>query len=773
MRRSFMLLAVVSIFGAACDDNPRPDGWGFCPGEQDLAALVDPLIGTRGSGNSTPAACVPHGMVKLGPDTLGDEKAVDAYEYNNERMQGFSHTQLQGPGGSANGYSQLLFLPTVDRLPTDPSGLASAFSHLDEEVSAGHYKVHLIDDDVRVELTATAHAGFHRYIFPASDRSHVLIDLGHSLGSSRDGQVDVVDATTIEGRAEYMVHLLIDALLNTLLYPDDPPTGVSTIYFHARFSKPMTGYGTWHEQDDERVLEPDSKQALGPWIGAWATFETTAKEPIEVRVGVSLISVEQARLNLETEIGEDSFEQVRDEARTAWNCVLNRIQVEGGSQTERVQFYSALYHSLMAPANYTEVGDVFFSAADGIGQVFTWPGRRFYTDDWCAWDTFRTSRPLATFLEPETVEDVVESYVHLYRQGGWLPKCTWHASGYSRVMIGNHAVAILADALVKGFDKFDLEAGWQAVLKSANEDNVDERVEGLCGYPNLGTSAEYIENGYVGHECDFTQAASMTLEYAYNDWCIAQMAAVLDESEAQTTFGRRAGNWQNHFNPAVGFMQGRRRDGSWLTPFDPTDMTETNSFCEADAWIYTWFVPHDVPGLIRAMGGPGAFCTKLDTFFDGGHFDPSNEPSFHAPFMYNRAGQPFQTQARVRAMLADSFSAEPDGLPGNDDAGATSAWYALSAMGLFPMAPGDGRYDLASPLFTKVTVHLNPSHYDAATFVIEAPEASEQNRYIQSASLDDKALDVPWIHHRDLARGATLKLEMGPQPSDWATDLPE
>jgi predicted alpha-1,2-mannosidase len=334
-------------------------------------------------------------------------------------------------------------------------------------------------------------------------------------------------------------------------------------------------------------------------------------------------------------------------------------------------------------------------------------------------------------------------------------------------MIGNHAVPMIADALVKGFTGFDRDVAWEALNKAATQDADDDKFPGLCGYVNLGTPPEYIQSGYISHDCDMHQSASMTLEYAYNDWCTAQAAEVLGKSDQVEVFRQRALNYQNHWNEAVGFMQGRMQDGSWREPFDPADDTDANDFCEATSWIYTWFVPHDVEGLIALMGGPAVFAAKLDEFFSGDHFEISNEPSFHIPYLYNYAGQPAKTQEVVRATLADDFGPGPDGLPGNDDSGATSAWYAFSAMGFYPVAPGDGIYQITSPLFDKITIQLHPAYDKGKTFVIETVDNSAQNLYIQSAELNGEPLERTWITHEEITKGGTLRLQMGPEPSTW------
>lgn len=764
-----LLPAAVLVFLTGCPACAPASPAPFCPNSGDLAAFVDPMIGTQGSGNVVPGALVPHGMVKLSPDTNAGAGSIDAYDYDDDRIEGFSHTHLEGPGGSGNGYSQILFVPMVGPLKVAVEDYQSRYSHATEEASPGYYAVTLDDPGVRAELTATAHAGFQRYTFPATPDARLLIDLGHSRGGSIGGEVTVVDDHTIEGSGAYQVHPVLELLVNAVAPdPKGGSTGQSTVYFHAEFSKAFSSSGTFQPSDAGIEPTPGSSHAQGARIGAFVGFPADAGEAIEVRVGLSMVSVEQAKQNLATEVSQLTFEQVRERARAAWNCELGRVELEGGSEDARTTFYTALYHSLIAPTDYTEPGDVYFSGADGLGGTFTSKDHHYYSDDWCAWDTYRTARPLATLLEPEVVDDVVFSYLDQYQRGGWLQKCPWNATGNSRVMSANPEVAIIADAMSKGFHRFDAGVAWEAVSKSADKEDARTLVKGLCGYLNVGTPPEYVQKGYVSHECDSTQSASMTLEYAYNDWCSARVAATVGKPRDQARYLERSGNYRNVWNPERGFMQGKWRDGSWVEPFDPAGPVNQD-FTEANSWIYTWFVPHDVPGLIALMGGPQSFVTRLDQFFAEKHFDMGNEPDFHAPFLYNSAGAPWRTQAQVRSLLATWFSARPDGLPGNDDSGAMSAWYVFGALGLYPVAPGDGVYQLSSPLFDRTTIHLHPGFFKGRTFVIEAQQGGEANLYIQSAQLNGKALTRPWLTHQELGEGGQLVLQMGPTPSNWGT----
>ncbi len=758
--RFFILLAVITVvFLAACSG----EGGRTAPSPVqgvDPVRYVDPFIGTRGPGNVIPGPCLPHAMVKLSPDTNVEQGSVDAYEYADDKIQGFSHTHMEGPGGSSNGYSHILLMPATGELRTSEQGYASAFSHEQEAAGAGYYAVRLLDYGIFAELTSTAHCGFHRYTFPEAGDARILIDTGHTRGLSLDSSVEIVGDHTVRGSGTYSMHPLID--LATLTDPGT--TARVRVYFHAEFDRPFVGFGTWRGSN----LLPGSRQVSGDDAGAWLEYATAADDVVRVKVGISFIGIDQAEENLKREVPGWGFDGVRADAEAVWRERLGRVEVEGGTEAQRTQFYTALYHTLLQPSDYTEHGR-FWSGADGTGKVFPSARFRFFSDDWCMWDTFRTTHPLQAIVEPELRDHIVQSMVHLYEQGGWLPKCTWQATGYSRVMIGNHATGVILDAYARGFRGFDVEKAYEAMRKSALEDNENLLSRVVCGYLNLGTPPDYIRLGYVPQECDPTQAVSMTLEYAYNDWCVARMAGALGRTEDRDAFLARSRNYTNHWNPSEGFMQPRSVNGEWITPFDPEDGA---GFCEADAWKYTWFVPHDPAGLIRLMGGDEAFVGKLDAFFDGGHYDPSNEPDFHVPYLYVHAGAPHKTQKKVRELMTTAFTADPGGLPGNDDAGATSAWYVFSAMGLYPVCPGDPVYVLGSPLFPRITLHLDPGAWNGRRFVVEARNHSGENLYIQSAALNGKKIDRAWIRYGEVAEGGRLVLEMGSRPSSWGKGMP-
>lgn len=770
IQRLYILLLLVSglILTVACSeggqqsdgdlDAEMEEASDFPIDEIDLTQYVDPLIGSKGAGNVIPGALLPHGMLKLSPDTNAEAGSIDGYEYSHNKIDGFSHTHLEGPGGGSMGYSQILLMPGVGEIKIDKEDYASGYSHETEEASPGYYAVDLSDSSVRVELTAGARAGIHRYTFPASVKSHVLLDLGYSRGDSLGGLVEFVDGSTIRGFGEYDVHPMVSMLLNS----DEASVGRSKVYFHAEFSKPTESHGTW-KKGAEPEMTADSALEEGSRIGAWVQFETEADEQVEVRIGISFIDAEQAKKNLKKDIGDADFGKIRERARRTWNSLLNRIQVEGGSEADRSIFYTALYHSLIQPSNYTEAGGSFFSAADGLGEVGTATDWQYFTDDWCMWDTFRTSHPLGTLIEPEIRSDIISSMLHWYQQGGWLPKCSWHATGYSRVMIANPAVSIIADAYVKGLDDFDVELAYQAARKSLMEDNENMGSSFMCGYFNLGVPDFYIDQGYVPSECDPSQSVSMTLEYAYNDWCLARMAAGLGKTEDEDYFMKRSQNFRKHWNPEHGFMQGKKEDGSWVEPFDPESMEDFNDFCEASSWIYSWFVPHAVDDMLELMGGSGPFEDRLDDYFETGKHDVTNQPGFHVPYLYNWTGAPHKTQSRIRSLLDDHFDTSEGGLPGNDDSGSMSAWYILNAIGLYPVAPGDAVYQISTPIFDRVVIQLHPEFYQGESFTIETEGLDSGGIYIQSLELNGKTLNKLQITHQEITTGGTLKLKVGKQ----------
>jgi predicted alpha-1,2-mannosidase len=764
MRRSVLLLAIASAChpvdgvddpAGDTDTDVDPRKVPFTYDEVPLTGFVDPFVGTGGSGNVAAGALVPHGMVRLGPDGLGENGRVTAYRWGDTRMEGFTHTNLQGPGGSANGYSQVLVLPQTGALELDRAARAVPFDRAQQVAHPGRYAVAL-DNGVDVELTATGHAGVHRYAFPAGE-ARLIVDLGHSLGSSEDGAI-TLDGATIEGHGDYVVHPIAG-----LVTEGEGTTARSTVYVHAEASVPPTAVGTFVGRSP--VAQDGATTASGAWTGGWIGWTFTEPTTVELRVGISTISEAQAARNLDEEVGDRGFDDVAQAADAAWNHLLNRVVIDADDDA-KTRFYTALYHAAMNPADHTEAGGAFQTGSSGFHVVRQADDWRFYTDDWCLWDTFRTTHPLGTILEPERRSDILTSMLVPHEEGGWLDKCSWQATGYSRVMIGNHEVPVFADAYAKGFRGFDTELAWEAVDKVGTQE-IDPLPDGACGYVNLGTPPDYLALGYVPDECDPGQSASMTLEHSYDDWTAARFAEALGRTDDAARYDERGAYWKNLWDAETGFVRPRNRAGGWRTPFDPAQWGDFVGFTEATSWIYTWFVPQDVPGLIDAVGGDDAFVAKLDAFFDGGRFDVSNEPSFHVPYLYAHAGQPWKTQARLRDIVATRFSTADDGLPGNDDSGATSAWLVFTMLGFYPVTPGDPTYTLSVPLVRRAELRLHPGFTDGGSFVIEVEGDPATQPYVAGVTIDGEPITTPFLTHARIAQGGRMVVTLGSEAGAW------
>ncbi len=705
---------------------------------------VNVFIGTAGSGHALVGPQMPHGMVKLGPDTIS--LPCGGYDYNDPKIIGFSHTHLEGVGGRG-GRGNISLTATTRELIVDEKKYASRFSHDKETAEVGYYQVLLQDYNVNVELTASKHVGFHRYTFPRSDKAQILVDIGHTLGSwnnCRDGNIQIVDDTTIQGYGVYPI--------------SNPKSNPFTVYFYIKFDKAFSLHGIWLGDD----IMPDASKGQGTKIGAYARYHTSEGEQIQVKVGISYISIEQAQYNLEKEIPHWDFNKVRVKNREAWEKLLGRVKVEGGSDEQRVQFYSALYRSLNQPTDYTEY-EWYHSGYSGKSEIHPTDGHDFYGDDWAIWDTFRTTHPLQAIIEPERQNDMAETFVRIYEHGGWLPMATAPNLGYNQVMIGHNAASVIAGIYDRGFRNFNIHKAYEAMRKTAMEQHEDSRLKRL-GTPKLYTELGYYPGGDEETEED-TFSVSITMELVYADWCTAQMAKAVGNMKEYEYFMDRAYSYRNLFDPRVGFMRRKHRNGAWVEPFNPADSFK-NGFCECSSWEYTFFVPHDIQGLVNLIGGREAFAKKLDDFFAGGHYNYQNETSIQVPFLYNYVGAPWKTQKVVRYYINNKYRLKPDGLFGEDDAGAMSAWYVFAVLGIYPVCPGHGVYVLSSPVFEKVVIDTGYGN----AFTIMADNVSEKNMYIQQASLNGEPLYKPWITHQGIIKGGVLQFKMGPEPNmEWGS----
>lgn len=710
----------------------------------DPTSFVDPRIGSDGSGNVFVGATLPHSMLKLGPDTDNGDMPITGYEWSATRVQGFSHTHLDGPGGSGYGYSQIALLPTMGTPTFDESQYAEPFTHDGEVIEPGYYAVTLPTHQIRAELAPSQHCGWHRYSFPPGT-ARLVVNVGHSRGESLGGAVQVANQT-FDVRGDYNV----DPTVAGVLVDKTPTTGLVSIFAHIQLDQPAVRRGVF--QDGKSVA---GDKLEGPNLGVWLEWDNPQAWSLNAQVCISLLSAEQAQKNA-AELQNQTLESLRKTTNAAWNDVLGRVRVEEPDLTARTRFFTALYHAFLQPAQYTEDGK-FWNGSKAKAVIQETNGRQFYTDNWCIWDTTRTVHPLLTLLQPEVVGDMLQSLVWLTGEDGYLPKCPWHASGDSRVMTGNFTFCVMADAVQKGLKNFDTQAAFDVMKHGALTDSVNTTDAGLCGYFNQGTPPFYVETGWVPTECDILQGASMTLEHAYSDWCLGQFAAAIGEKEFADQMHARSGNWKNTWGPH-GFPQLRNADGTWVEPFDPK---ASGGFTEASAWIYEWMVPQDPCGLVAKLGGNAAALQRLNQFFDENHFDMGNEPDFHAPWLYHVLGRPDLSSDRVHALLTQYFATGPHGLPGNDDAGAMSAWVVFASLGLYPMTPGDGKYALTAPIYPRAELNVG-----GKIVRIEAPGAP-QATHIVAAKWNGEPLETPWLQHSALAKGGFLELTLSKDASSW------
>jgi predicted alpha-1,2-mannosidase len=711
-----------------------------------LVDYVNPFVGTDGHGHTFPGASVPFGMVQLSPDT--DTQGWDwcsGYHYSDNSIMGFSHTHLSGTG--VGDYGDILFMPVTGKLKTEPgskdnpdSGYRSRFSHENEIAKPGYYSVFLDDYKIKTELTVTKRTGFHKYIFPKSEDAKILIDLVHGIqDKTLDTKINIIDNKTIEGYRR--------------------STGWANdhcVYFYAEFSKPFNSFGVV----DSGKIKNGLTEEQGKEIKAFVEFNTSEEEIIFVKVGVSHTSVDGARKNLKEEIPDWDFEKIKNQAEQEWENSLSAIDIKSSNKSNKTVFYTALYHALLAPNIFSDVDGSYIGMDD---KVHSLSDRKMYTI-FSLWDTFRAEHPLFTVIDPGRAEEMIEALISKYEEHGLLP--VWElASNETGTMIGYHSIPVIADAYFKGLRNFDVEKAFKAMKKSAMQNH-------------LGLKP-YREMGYISSDLEH-ESVSKTLEYAYDDWCIAMMAKDLGKEEDYNYFIERSKFYTNLFDASTSLMR-PKKNSKWVDPFDPYSVS--GDYTEANAWQYSFFVPHDINGLIDLMGGDEKFISNLDNLFSTdskltgrhqpditgliGQYVQGNEPSHHMAYLYNYAGAPWKTQKWINEIVTTLYSDKPDGLPGNEDCGQMSAWYVFSSIGFYPVCPGDNNYIIGTPLFDKVTIKTN----DEKDFTVVANNLSEKNFYIQSVKLNGSSYPYSYINHLDIMNGGELVFEMGPEPSEWGKDF--
>lgn len=749
MKKQSVLLVLITVFPNAVISAQQ---------SADPVDLVSPYIGSIGQllSATDPYVQRPHGMARIAPITtpgINDRYLADS-------IYGF-------PAGPA-----MLMASTGDT-STEAKAYASSFDHDFEIATPYRYAVDLQSWKIHAETTATQDAVIYRFTFPAAPHSHLVFSM--EQGSSLSVEEDRV----VQGSAR--VH---DPIAETISHP-----GETMEYFYAEFSTPFDSHQTWKNTQ----LSRDARQS-GDHIGFVSDSETHAGDVVEVRVGISYISIEQAKRNLEEQLGSRSFAAIENESRAAWVKALDSVRVTGGTEKQRTIFYTALYRSFGRMTDITEDGR-YFSGYDH--KVHEAAGHDFYTDDGL-WDTFRSLHPLQLLIEPERQQDMVRSYIRMYQQSGWMPSFP-SVAGERAVMIGHHAAEFILDTYAKNYRDYDLEEAYKGLRKNVTDatllpwsrgplTSLDHVYFDAGFFPALAQGETESVPQVTGER---RQAVSVTLENAYDDWAVSQLAQALGKTADAAYFKNLANNYKNVFNPAIGFMAPKSADGNWVADFDPKlggGQGGRDYFTEMDSWVYTFAVPYDVAGLIHLMGGRDAFNGRLDRLFVEQYGTPKyrflnqfpdatglvglyaqgNEPSFHIPYLYDFSGQPWKTQRRVRELMGLWYGDGPLGIPGDDDGGETSSWYVLSALGFYPVCPGSPVYEIGSPLFSQSVIRLG----NGRTFTIIANRVSKQNKYIQSATLNGTPWNKPWFAHADIANGGTLALEMGPTPNvQWGSAI--
>ena len=714
--------------------------------QNDAISYVNPLVGTQksaiGYGGTMPFVTTPFGMTDWTPQTRQNKISIVSYNYDDQSISGFIGTHQ--PAIWMGDYGYVTVIPQVGELRTTPESRKLRYSHASETARPDYYAVSLdagADGKIQTEMTATERCGLFRFTFPPAAQARVIIE------ASRPGVAGMaaVDAGVREITG-YNPHRM-DAHLGPFALPNFKG------YFVVQFEQlplDMKTYG---------MENPD----LSSSRGAYAEFRSG--QTVQVRVGTSFISIEQARENLKREIPEWNFRAVQGKLRAQWNDKLSRLQIGEVTDSDKTLMYTAMYHALLYPRVFSEYGRYYSAFDDSIhnGESYT---------AYSIWDTFRAENSMLTLLAPERIGGMISALLQDFQEGGWMPK--WPNPSYTNIMIATHADSLVAEAFRKGFTGFDRQLAWQAVYKDAmtppdgdttrrwldrEEHTPYEARAGLTYYKRLG----YIPTDKTD------EAASSTLEDSYDDWCVAQVAKALGKTEDFRFFLKRSLNDRNLYNPAVGLMNGKTSDGKWAPIGGDRDSNQNRSvsgWTEGDAWVYTWSPLHDQAGLIQLMGGAENYDRKLDQHFSGGHNEHSNEPSHHYGYLYDFGGEPWKTQAMVRKIAAKEYDATPGGLDGDDDCGQMSAWLLFTAMGIYPVNPASGDYMIGSPMYPEISLTLA----NGKTLRVEAGNNSTANVYIQSATLNGRALDIPMITWEQIMAGGTLHFVMGPAPSKWGSE---
>ena len=753
MKRTKLLTGLALLILAGCTHSARENAF--------YTDYVNPFIGTGGHGHTFPGPVLPHGMIQPSPDTrIYQWDACSGYHYSDNSINGFSHTHLSGTG--VGDYGDILLMPTTGKqeyqylgYDSQKTAYASDFSHEEEEARPGYYSVHLKRYNVKAELTATKRAALHRYRFPENKESGFIVDLDYSLQRQENANMELEQISDTE----------IVGWKQTKGWAEKQDIG-----FYMKFSKPFT----CKIIDTPINTEREGKPFVMNRSKALLQFATENDEEVLVKVGISAVDINGARQNVEKEIPSWNFDSIATAAQNEWNNYLKTIEIESNDETSKKIFYTALYHTAIHPSLFTDI-DGRYRGIDGLIH-------RAETDEsiytvYSLWDTFRALHPLFTIIDSELNDKLVMSLMQKYQEGGILPM--WELAGnYTATMIGYHAVPVIVDAYMKGFDKIDGQELLKACLRSAEYDTTgiiaSKRMIG-----GLMPISKYYKNkiGYIPYDKE-NESVAKGLEYAYNDWCIATLAQAIGDTATYERYKTLANGYKHYYDTSTGFMRGKDINGKWHTPFNPRYSDHRNDdYCEGTAWQWTWFAPHDIEGLIELIGGQEKFTERLDSLFtadstiDGplvsadisgmiGQYAHGNEPSHHIVHLYNYIGQPWKTQQLVDTILYTQYFDNPNGLSGNEDCGQMSAWYVLNAMGFYQVCPGAPIYSIGRPIFDRATINLP----DKKKFTIIAHNNSRTNKYVQNIRLDGVLLESPFFMHSDIMKGGQLEIEMGNTP---------
>ncbi len=739
MRRIFLLIFFIAFsFGIASQN-----------ANQKLSQYINPFIGTGGHGHTFPGAVLPFGMVQLSPDTRTQGwDACSGYYTDDTSILGFSHRHLSGTG--MTDFADVMFTPFSGKLKIENNNLQEYyplnFSHKNENASAGFYSV-LFDNGIKASLTATTRAGFHQYEFPSGE-SGIIIDLHHNLNNQKvlESSIEIVSNTEIRG-----------------MRLTEGWSKRDYVYFYAKFDKP---FNVQLYKNNQPV---DGKQLKDENIKAVLYFENSKE--VKVKVGISPVDEKGALQNLNTEIADWNFEKVKKEAENAWEKQLEKIKIEGGSQDEKVIFYTGLYHAFIHPSTYSDV-DKRYRGQDL--KIHTLESGTYYTV-FSLWDTYRAQMPLVDLVFPSKTNEFINSLLLKYQQGGLLPM--WDlAANYTGTMIGAHATSLIADAYTKNIRGYDTQLAYKAMMRSIPYDTTGIKVNHPAIWEWLMTKGKKYnqEMGFIPADKDVIFATSRGLEYAYNDWALAQVAKDMGKIEDYKFLSERGLRYKKYFDKETGFMRALDSNGKFIGPFNPSFSDHMNSpYCEGNAWQWTWFVPQDVSGLIDLMGGKQAFEKNLDALFNTsakvegseasadisgliGQYAHGNEPSHHIIYFYNFLNKGYKTQELADKIMREQYRNEPDGLSGNEDCGQMSSWYILNALGFYQVAPGNPTYTISRPLFDKATIELE----NGKKLIIKTINNSASNKYVESVSLNGKKLNSLFFSHSQIAYGGELVFKM-------------